>query len=111
LYRLTDGGTPETKPRLIVVLSRRELNGGRTVIAAPTTTMKLHERIGRKQYVVLDRGESGATEKCVIQCDQITLYDFSEINTKKAWDLTLEKQAQVDDAIRFVFAVQQDSCS
>ncbi len=106
VYRLRDGGTPDTKPRLIVVLSRRELNGGSFVIASPTTTKKLHERIGRNQYVLLEQGESGATEKCVIQLDLITTYKFSEINTTESWPLSTDRQAEVSAAIKYVFALQ-----
>ena len=76
------------------------------MIAAPTTTKKMQDRIGRKQFVVLEQGESGATEKCVIQLDLITTYRFSDINTTHSWPLSPDRQAEVSEAIRYVFSLQ-----
>lgn len=105
IYRFRDGGTIETKPRPLLVLSRVELNGSKYLLVATFTSKKLDVRIGRKQFVLFERGEFGLTERCVLQLDAVSRVEFSEINTADGviGRLTSDRLAAVDSALRYVF--------
>ena len=105
IFRLRNGGTPETKPRPILVLSRIELNGGKYLIVAPFTTKRLAERIGRPAFVLFEAGEFGLTERCVLQADQVAKLEFNQVNIAQGALGTLpdDRLAEVDSAIRYVF--------
>ncbi len=77
LYRLKHDAVG--KPRIIVIVSREEINGGHSVLAVPFTSQQLDKRKSLDYCAHFYPGEGGLELECVAKTDELSLYDKTHI--------------------------------
>jgi mRNA-degrading endonuclease toxin of MazEF toxin-antitoxin module len=66
--------------RLVIIVSREELNRGRRVVAVPVTSSNFATRPALPHCVPFQQGDFGLTKDCVAQAEAITCIALSEID-------------------------------
>jgi mRNA-degrading endonuclease toxin of MazEF toxin-antitoxin module len=67
------------KPRPVVIVSRRQMNAGISVVVVPFTTQQMEKRIHQPSFVLFEAGEGGLTERCLAKCGDIGLIKISAL--------------------------------
>ena len=65
----------DNKPRLVVVVSRNELNQGNSITVVPLTSQQLEKRTKSDYCVFLPAGSAGNDKDCVAKCDAVSALD------------------------------------
>ena len=70
------------KPRPIVIVSRVELNGGKSVTVVPFSTQQIELRAQRPSCVLFEAGAGGLPERSIANCADVTLLPLSELDLR-----------------------------
>ncbi|HET6575834.1 MAG TPA: type II toxin-antitoxin system PemK/MazF family toxin [Fimbriiglobus sp.] len=94
--------------RPVLVVSRRELNGGRYVVAVPFTSAQFDKRRDLPNCVPFAAGDCGLTKDCVAQADAISVIPIDQINLEQGpiGRVSDEQLRDVILAIQYVIAAE-----
>lgn len=89
------------KSRPVVIVSRKELNGGEKVVTVPITSQQIDKRREMKNCVVLEAGVGGVSRRSVVKCGDVTLLRISALDMKrgKIGELDADHLKLVDAAL------------
>jgi len=88
---LVDGGR-----RPIVIVSREELNRGRSVVGVGVTSSRLEVRRRLPNCVPFHAGKFGLTKDCVVQAESIAVFDLAHLDLESGPLGILDAQAMRD---------------
>lgn len=99
----------EAAPHPVVIVSREDLNRGRTVVAALITSSRFSSRSAMPNCMPLYAGQFGLTKDCVAQCENLLTLEMVQL------DLVNGPMGQLDDialreVIRAVGYVMDADC-
>lgn len=99
----------EATPHPVLIVSREELNRGRTVIAALITSARFGVRSTLSNCVPFQAGQFGLTKNCVAQCENLLTLDVGQLDLP-AGPLGCLDEVTMRDVIRAVGYVMDADC-
>lgn len=105
IYRLKSDAVG--KPRMILIISRTEINGGQNVVAIPFTSAQLEKRTELAYCASFYKGEGGLEKDCVAKADEVSSYPKILIDFAKGLVGTLndEQMERVVEALKWTLAL------
>ncbi|MGH3442147.1 MAG: type II toxin-antitoxin system PemK/MazF family toxin [Nitriliruptorales bacterium] len=99
----------DSTPHPVLVVSREELNRGRTVMAALVTSARFARRSTLPNCVPFQSGQFGLTKNCVAQCENMLTLDIAQLDVANG-PLGQLDDITMRDVIRAVGYVMEADC-
>jgi mRNA-degrading endonuclease toxin of MazEF toxin-antitoxin module len=94
----------DPKPRLVIIVSRNELNQGKTIVVVPLTSKQLETRRNTDYCVFFPAGCCGNDEDCVAKCDALAQVDKVQISSGVGV-VDRKRMSEIDAAIKWALAL------
>lgn len=94
------------KPRPVLVVSRGELNGGRTVTVVPFTTQQLEERALKKSNAIFEAGEGRLGERSAAKCGDVATIPISSLNVGVVGEFDAQQMQKIDAALKWSLGLE-----
>lgn len=96
------------KPRPVLVVSRGELNSGKTVTVVPFTTQQLSERALKKSNAIFEAGEGSLGERSAAKCGDVATIPISSLNlaTGVLGELDASQMQKIDAALKWSLGLE-----